>query len=100
MNLERRKIGREIGEIQFYIKEYDLDDDSSELKLRKLAKRPCTLEDMNGETSYGFIPGADAETQKFYTESLSNNSLWCIDEEYEIFGDYDSPKFHNLMVIF
>ena len=61
-NLDGRMIGPEIGEIQFYIKEYDVIDGTTKLRFKKLAKRACTLEDVNGETSYGFIPGADDQT--------------------------------------
>ena len=31
---------------------------------------------------------------------MNKGILWCIDEDYKIFGDYDAIKFSNLMVAF
>ena len=78
----------EVGELQFYLKLWD--EDIDELQWRKLKKRLCTLEDIRDESVYGFIPDSDAQIIDTFQKRVNKGILWCIDEEYEISGDYDA----------
>ena len=58
------------------------------------------MEDIQDESSYGFIPESDSYTIDTFKKRLDEGSFWCIDEDYEIYGDYDGMKASNLMVVF
>ena len=77
---------------------------TDELKFTDIPSRPCQRNDfigsseMEGETSaYGFHP-MDEATRTIVLESSYH--LRCIEDQYEIKGDFNSNAASNLMVTF
>ena len=58
------------------------------------------MEDIKDESSYGFIPDSDSYIIETLEKRVDLGTLWCIDEDYEIYGDYDAIIANNLMVVF
>ena len=76
------------------------DGDRDEFSIKKLKKRLCTFGDIEDETSYGFIPHSDPYIVENFKRRVSDGTIWCIEEDYKLHGDYDSKYFANLMVVF
>ena len=93
----------EIGQLKFFMKSWA--SSTEEIKFIEMISRPCEKEDFiessdaeEGQTSaYGFFPMDET------TEIIVNKSsyqLRCIDNDYEIKGDFNSNAASNLMVTF
>ena len=55
---------------------------------------------MTGESDYGFYTNQDEHLRKQYKNEIEKGVLYCIDEQYEIYGDYNAPVTSNLMIVF
>ena len=93
----------EVGELKFYLKRWDTSDEVSE-KFTELKTKVCTREDLN----YG---QGDSEESKFFPISDNDKSslssygagkMQCLAEaeQLNMWGNYDSDKASNLMVVF
>ena len=76
-------------------------DGSGIMSFIELKQRPCVEEDFKvdeatGVSSYGFFDLH--ETTKMWT--TFHESFKCIDEPYDVYGDYNSNAAGNLMVVF
>ena len=87
----------EIGLLQFYIKQWDNPEESP--RFHKLTSRPCTeadFETSHDRSSYGFN-----ELDEL-SRSVSQDyfSMKCIEDDFEVFGDYNTYAARNLMITF
>ena len=93
----------EIGQLKFFMKSWTSSTD--EIKFTEMISRPCekddfieSLEAKEGQTSnYGFFR-MDERTEIIVNKS--SYQLRCIDDDYEIKGDFNSNAASNLMVTF
>ena len=96
----------EIGEIKFYLKQWDVDEPNFDLRFVELENKVCQPEDFN----FGNVTD-EANVSTFYpVKELSESDLKsygprkmrCIKnlDELKIWGDYDTNKASNLMVVF
>lgn len=88
-----------IGTLEFYLKSWL--DDGSPLKFRKLKTRQCNLEE------FSFQSDKEERDTPFWTIHTNSESykpylptLKCIDEDFELFGDFDTNVAQNLMIVF
>ena len=81
------------GTIEFYLKHWDGADI---FDWRKLKSRRCTKGDFLVTNDYGLNPLHD-KMKKFQP---LQEKMKCIDEPYQIWGDYNSDQGQNLMVVF
>ena len=87
-----------MGTVEFYLKSWN--DDTSPLKFRKLKTRPYSISDFQGEE------GANNES-KFYPMHFKSfifkkyvPKMKCIDEDIEIYGDFNTNIASSLLVVF
>lgn len=90
----------QIGELKFVLKQWG--SASGDLEFKELKQRPCTKADFeinDGEqrSSYGFY-AMDESTENVVTES--GYEVMCIDEPFEVIGDFNSGTAKNLMVTY
>lgn len=92
----------EVGQLKFIMKSWTTS--TEELKFIDIPSRPCQRNDfigsseVEGETSaYGFHPMDEATTTIVLESSYH---LRCIEDQYEIKGDFNSNAASNLMVTF
>ena len=55
---------------------------------------------MTGKSDYGFYSTQDFHLRKLYSNFIQKDELFCIDGDYEIYGDYNAPVSSALMVVF
>ena len=96
-NLEVVDVPESIGSLKFVMKSYS---ETESLKFVNLKDRTCTLEDFdasgNEASSYGFFKlGSTSETLKKVLPQMR-----CIDDKFQISGDYASSALNNLMIVF
>lgn len=88
-----------IGTLEFYIKGWL--DDGSPIKFTKLKTRPCTLEEFSFQSDK---VKRDTPFWQIHVKSDSYKdyipSMKCIDEDYELYGEFETNVAHNLMVVF
>ena len=95
----------EIGEIKFYQKQWDVDAPQKGVFFTELKTKICEQGDFND------IDGTNSETSPFYPlnpQSFTDlrtygvGKMRCLADlkELEMFGDYDTNKASNLMVVF
>ena len=87
----------EIGAMEFYIKGWKAD--LSPICFKKLKKRKCNLDDFQDSATNQevmFFPlHIKSESLKEYVPTMQ-----CIDEQFDIYGDFDTNIAQNLMVTF
>lgn len=99
-NLQSSIEDANIGELKFILKTWNENDLTP--RFRELKTRPCTASDLfvkegEDQTSYGFYRSrADAN---LLSEKDAKNYK-CIDEPYELFGNYNEASASNLIVTF
>ena len=74
---------------------------NSPITFKELKTRPCTLEDFDVEegedkSSYGFYP----LHEKTNSAIVSSTIMKCIDEPFEIKGEFNTNTAANLMIVF
>ena len=88
-----------IGTLEFYTKSWL--DDGSPLQFKRLETRPCNLDEFSFNTDKvkrdtPFWPIHEkSESLKHYIPTMK-----CADEDFEIYGDFDTNIGRTLMLVF
>lgn len=90
-----------IGTVEFYLKSWTDEVNADPLTFKKLKTRTC-------DRKLDFGDGADNEGKSFFNPLHSKSTSYqgyikkmkCVDEPFEIFGDYNTNVASNLMVTF
>ena len=94
----------EIGEIKFYLKQWDVDDPSFIVNFEELEHKICKPEDFNYQSS-------EKSASKFYPvrkqsktdlKAYGPGKMRCIKDldQLKMWGDFDNNKGSNLMIVF
>ena len=91
---------RTVGEIKFYLKKWETTKYAG-IVFQELKSRRCTEEDFmvqsgSDSSEYGFYQ-PDQTIESAYD---SKEFLKCIDEPFEFYGNYDTYKGSNLLIVF
>ena len=95
----------EIGEIKFYLKNWDVTWTSSIINFKEIETKVCTEADLNDhEGTYSdvsaFYPVKQSSVQ--YVKKYGPGVMRCIKnlDDLKLWGNYDTDKTSNLMVVF
>lgn len=91
-------LNERIGAVKFYLKRWT-DALGRNFEFLPLRQRACTQEDFNQEDARefgGFYP----LREKFKGYEYLESKMECLDENYELYGDFDSFAASNLMIVF
>ena len=95
----------EIGEVKFYLKQWGIDDDSPSISFKEVKSRPCEEKDFN----LGARLLSESESSFFRVDLFSLKDIYnysskmkCLDStnSTEIFGNYNTDKASNFMIVF
>ena len=88
-----------IATLKFYYKSYGGEEDHGAINFRPIRTKTCTDVDLNN------ADGTSGESKFYplssqYQESFNTikKSMKCLDEEVEIYGDYNSDRAKHLVI--
>ena len=93
----------EVGEVKFYLKNWDVDEVNYSLKFTQLKSRICNRDDLNYGNSSDESPFFPiSQYNQVELAQYGAGKMRCLDEveNLKLWGDYDTSKASNLMVVF